>query len=228
MIAAFFDRITRLSLRFYWATLALSLIIIVLGVLALGDLNQELLPRIEFPQTVIVVQWPDAESADQFLNDVTIPLEEQLSAVEGVVNVESTTSQGFAFVIVRNEFGLDQEAVLADLEAAVDTAGLPDTAEPQLLNFSLSDLPVVTASISSSELTLAELKELVESDLQPQIADLEQVSEVQITGGQELPEEGEGEVAETAATPAPNPHRHPRSRPPAPGHHPRRSPTGRR
>src|SRR6185503_6010756 len=93
MIAAFFDRITRLSLRFYWVTLALSLIIIVLGVLALGDLNQELLPRIEFPQTVIVVQWPDAESADQFLNEVTIPLEEKLSAVEGVVNVESTTSQ---------------------------------------------------------------------------------------------------------------------------------------
>lgn len=205
MIAAFFDRITRLSLRFYWVTLALALIITILGVLALGDLNQELLPRIEFPQTVIVVQWPDAESPDQFLNDVTIPLEEQLSAIEGVVNVESTTSQGFAFVIVRNEFGLDQDAVLADIEETVNTAGLPDTAEPQVLNFSLSDLPVVIASISSSELTLPELKELVESELQPQIAALEQVSEVQVTGGQELPEEGETEVAEAAATPEPTP-----------------------
>ena len=51
-------------------------------------LNLEMLPNIEFPQTVVVAQWSDAESAEQFLEEITIPLEEAIGDVEGVVNLE--------------------------------------------------------------------------------------------------------------------------------------------
>ncbi|MCP5098272.1 MAG: efflux RND transporter permease subunit, partial [Chloroflexi bacterium] len=173
---------------------------------AMTGLNQEMLPRVEFPQTIIVAQWPDAEDADQFLEQVTIPLEDNLSIVEGVVNVESTTNPGFAFIIVRYDFGLNQERLSADLQAAVDNAGLPEGVDPELLNFSLSDLPVVVASLSSSELSLDELKTLVETDIQPRLETLDDVNQVSITGGQELPDEDAVVVAETAVSdPDPEP-----------------------
>ncbi|MEZ4641302.1 MAG: efflux RND transporter permease subunit [Chloroflexota bacterium] len=189
MISAFFDRITRLSLRFRWVTVGIAVAVLAAGGWAMTQLNLELLPRIEFPQTVVVVQWPDAESPDQFLQEVTIPLEQNLGpeSIDGVVNVESTTSAGFAFIIVRNDFGLNQEMILQDIEQAIAETGLPETAVPQVLNFSLSDLPVVVASISSGELTLAELKERVQNDLEPGLTNLERVSQVSISGGQELP-----------------------------------------
>ncbi|MBE2196974.1 MAG: efflux RND transporter permease subunit, partial [Anaerolinea sp.] len=190
MIAAFFDRITRLSLRFRWVTVGIAVLVLAAGVWAMTQLNLELLPRIEFPQTVVVVQWPDAESSAQFLEEVTIPLEENLGpdAINGVVNVESTTNTGFAFIIVRNDFGLNQEAILREIEAAVAATALPETAVSQVLNFSLNDLPVVVASISSAELTLVELKERVQTDLEPGLASLTDVSQVSVSGGQELPE----------------------------------------
>ena len=75
MLTALFDRMTRLSLRFNWLTIAISLILMVGGGLALTQLNQELLPRIEFPQTIVIAQWGEAEDANQFLEEVTIPLE---------------------------------------------------------------------------------------------------------------------------------------------------------
>ena len=56
MLANLFDAITRLALRFRWVTIGLALVIMVAGALALSDLNQELLPRIEFPQTIIIAQ----------------------------------------------------------------------------------------------------------------------------------------------------------------------------
>lgn len=190
MLVAFFDRITRLSLRFRWMTILLAAAILAAGISAMLGLNLELLPRIEFPQTFVVAQWSETESPQQFLEQVTVPLEEKLSAVDGVVNVESTTNSGFAFIIVRNEFGLDQERVLADIKTAVTTADLPPGMEtPQVLNFSLSDLPVVVASVSSSQLTLAELKDIVQTDLQPRLENLDQVSRVAVSGGQELPDE---------------------------------------
>ncbi|WP_420627963.1 efflux RND transporter permease subunit [Candidatus Leptofilum sp.] len=189
MLSNFFDRITRLSLRFRWITIALTAVILGLGIYASTQLNLELLPRVEFPQTFIIVQWGDSESSTEVLNEVTIPLEDQLAEVEGVLNVESTTNNGFAVVIVQYDFGLDQERLSADIEAAVTNANLPETAEPDIFDFSLSDLPVVVASVSSADLTLPELKTLVESDLQPSLTEVSDVSEVQIGGGQELPEE---------------------------------------
>jgi len=200
MVEAFFDRVTRLSLRFKWLTIVLAFLILVAGVFAALDLNLELLPRVEFPQTVVVAQWSEAETADDFLQEVTVPLEEALAAVDGVVNVESTTSANFAFVIVRNNFGLDQERLLSDIEAAVAAVDLPAEMEmPEVLNFSFTDLPVVSASVSSPELSLPELKALVEEELRPQLTDITEVSEVQVSGGQELPEEASPEeVAQEA------------------------------
>ncbi len=199
MLSSIFDKVTRLSIRFRWVTIAVTVLVMVFGVLAMLQLNLEMTPRVEFPQTVVVAQWPDAESPEALLEAVTKPLEAKLGEVEGVVNVESTTSSGFALVIVRNDFGMNQDLVVADIEAAVAATDLPDTMEtPQILNFSLADLPIVVASVSSSELTLAELKALVLEDLQPELAQVEEVARVVISGGQELPDESAA-PEETAA-----------------------------
>ena len=200
MLSALFDRITRGSLRFSWITIILALLLLALGVLAVGDLNQELVPRIEFPQTIVIAQWPDAEDAEQFLDEVTIPLEEAVADIDGVVNVESTTNPGFGVIIVRNEFGLNQDRIVSDIETALDEVALPEGMEtPEILNFSLSDLPIVTASVSSAELSLAELKAIVQEELIPELEQLEQVSQVTVGGGQELPDEIEAD--EIAAQP---------------------------
>ena len=190
MLTRFFDSMTRLSIRFRWVVLVLSLIILVGGIYAVTTLNMEMLPRIEFPQTIVVAQWSDAESSEQFLNEITRPLEEALGEVEGVVNLESTTSRSFAFIIVRNDFGEDQDRITEDLKAAAASVELPEGVEPpEILNFSLSDLPVVVASASSGDLSLQELKEIVANDLQPRFEAIDEIDQVAISGGQELPDE---------------------------------------
>lgn len=190
MLTKLFDSMTRLSIRFRWVLLVLSLVILGAGIYAVTTLNMEMLPRIEFPQTIIVAQWDGAESSDQFLNEITTPLEDALKNVEGVVNRESTTSKSFAFIIVRNDFGENQDRITEDLKAAVASVELPEGVEtPEILNFSLSDLPVVVASASSGALSLQELKEIVINELQPRFEDIDEIDQVAISGGQELPDE---------------------------------------
>ena len=53
---SFFTLLTRLSLRFRIVTLALVAVVSVLGVIAITQLKQELLPSVSFPQTVILTQ----------------------------------------------------------------------------------------------------------------------------------------------------------------------------
>ncbi|MFN2187714.1 MAG: efflux RND transporter permease subunit [Candidatus Promineifilaceae bacterium] len=201
MLSSFFDKITRLSIRLRWIVITVAVVVLIGGIYAMLTLNLEMLPNIEFPQTIVVAQWSDAESAEQFLEEVTIPLEEVVGEVDGVVNLESTTSHSFAFIIARSEFGLNKDSIIEDIETAVANIELPEGVEtPQVINIGLGDLPVVVASASSDALSLPELKALVEADLVPLLEDITDIEQVTISGGQELPEPAES-VNETAQEP---------------------------
>jgi multidrug efflux pump subunit AcrB len=189
MLANLFDKVTRLSLRFRWGTIVLTVVVAVLGIFGLTQLNMELLPPIDFPAMVAVTLWQGA-GAEEVLNDVTIPLEDALKDVEGIVNVESNTGQGFSAISLLSEFGLDQEVLKQEVTVALQSVSLPEGVEPpELLSFSLGDIPVVVASASSGSLSLQELKELVESEILPELESIPGVESVAVSGGQELPTE---------------------------------------
>lgn len=187
MLESLIDRITRASLRFKWVTIILSIVFIVGGVFAATQLKQELLPKIDFPQSVIFALNSGMELNDM-LDQVTIPIEDAVRDIEGVVNIESTTSSGVSVVVVLNDFGVDIDAMREELSDAVAGLSFPAGMEtPELLSFSLSDLPIAAMSFSSPELSLLELKELAEAEIVPALEAVEYVANVQVSGGQELP-----------------------------------------
>ncbi|MCB0075986.1 MAG: efflux RND transporter permease subunit [Anaerolineales bacterium] len=211
MLERAIDALTHLSIRAKWITLLLSALFMAAGAVGLTQLNQELLPKIDFPQSVIITQGSNFD-AGQMRDAVTIPLEEAIGDVEGVVNLESTTSSGLSVIIARNEFGRDQAALRDAVAEAAQAVDLPaDVDAPELLNFSLSDLPVMVVSASSPDLSLEELKALIEEEISPELLDVSQVASVDVTGGQELPEEMLASAADRAAqsavdaTPTPEP-----------------------
>ena len=83
-----FGWITRLSLRFRVITIALAVLVAVLGVIGITHLRQELIPPIEVPQTVILSQVSGMTS-DEVLVVLTQRLEEALAQVPDVANLES-------------------------------------------------------------------------------------------------------------------------------------------
>ena len=184
-----FDKITQISLKLRWFTILLSVAALILGVVALTQLNQELLPPIEFPAMVAVTFWQGA-TAEEVLDQLTIPLENAVKDIDGIVNVESRTGQGFAAISLRTEFGLDQAALKQEVTEALNSVTLPEEVDqPELLSFSLGDIPVVIASVSSGSLSLPELKELAESSIVPELETIPGVENVSVSGGQELPTE---------------------------------------
>lgn len=120
-----FDKLTRLSLRFRAITIVLVLALMSLGVISWTNLNQELLPPIELPQTIVLAQTSGMTS-NQVLEIVTKPIEDQLRDVSGIINLESETTGTFgALLVAYNNFGEDQEAIQADLQQAINQVWLP-------------------------------------------------------------------------------------------------------
>jgi hydrophobic/amphiphilic exporter-1 (mainly G- bacteria), HAE1 family len=186
MIASIIARLTRTALRFKWVTLGLALLALVAGSLALTQLKQELVPPIDFPANIVLALNQGAK-AEAMRDQVTIPIENAVQDIESVVNVQSTTSDGVAFVMIMSEFGLDQEALRAKVRDAVQGLTYPAGMKtPQLLTFGMDDMPLVYASVSADR-PLAELKGLVESDIAPALGEVPGIADVQVSGGQELP-----------------------------------------
>jgi multidrug efflux pump subunit AcrB len=189
MLRSLIDKLTRASLRFKWATIAITILVFVAGVVAFTQFNRELIPSIEFPQTVVLAFNP-GDDAESMLENVTIPIEDAVSEIDGIVNVESTTTSGVSAVIISNEFGLDQEEIRQEIQSSIDGLELPDGMDPpQLLTFSLSDMPIISASASSTELNLVELMKFGEEEIIPQLEAIPGVAAVEVTGAQLLPTE---------------------------------------
>ncbi len=122
---AFFNVLTTLSLRFRVVTISLTVVLMILGVVAVTELNQELLPPIDVPQTIILAQVSGL-TGDEVLTVVTERLEASVNNVEDVINIESTTTGAFGSVLIAfNDFGLDQERLRAELQSAVDEVWFP-------------------------------------------------------------------------------------------------------
>ena len=120
-----FSSITSLSVRFRFVTLAIAAIVSVAGIVAVTQLRQELIPSIEFPQTIVLAQVSGLTN-DQVLAVMTTRIEDALDDIPEIVNIESTTTGSFGtFVTASNDFGLNQERLRADIQDALDSVWLP-------------------------------------------------------------------------------------------------------
>ncbi len=131
------DKITRLSLRFRAVTIILVFVLMSLGVTAWTRLNQELLPPVEIPQTIILTQTSGMTS-EQVLALVTLPLETRLSQIDKIINIQSETrSTVGSFITAFNDFGLDQQALRQEIRDALREVWLPvrtlETDQPKAL-----------------------------------------------------------------------------------------------
>jgi multidrug efflux pump subunit AcrB len=122
---AIFTAITRFSLRFRYLTLLLSVAVLVAGGIAVTQLNQELLPPVEFPQTIVLAQV-SGQTSEEVLAVLTERLEAQLSTIPEVVNIESTTTGAFGAVLtLLSDFGIDRDQLLSDIRTGIDSVWLP-------------------------------------------------------------------------------------------------------
>ncbi|HMN11313.1 MAG TPA: efflux RND transporter permease subunit [Bellilinea sp.] len=121
----FFDSITRLSIRFKWITIAITVVLLGLGVYSALDLKVELLPDIDVPSTFVIARSNGNTDGNLMLQAYTAPMENEVANNEDFTNIESTTTTGFVFVQFFNEFGLDQEQIRTELQAALDAIELP-------------------------------------------------------------------------------------------------------
>lgn len=166
-------------------TLLLAGALFVAGILAWGNLKQELLPDIEFPVITVIAPLPGAGAAD-VAEQVTKPIERAISGVPRLESLQSTSANSLALVVAQFSFGSDVKEIRASIEQNLQNAGLPGTVDPQVSALNINASPVIIASIAAtSQDGLARAAEIARTEIEPALLGLEGVGSVDVTGGEQ-------------------------------------------
>ncbi|SBS72971.1 efflux RND transporter permease subunit [uncultured Microbacterium sp.] len=162
----------------------ITIVAAIFGGLALTSLKQELIPSIEFPQLSVLTTYPGA-SPDVVNNDVSTPIETAIQAVPGLESTIATSTTNASIIQASFTYGTDLATAEQKILQAINRikSDLPESVEPNVVSFSLDDLPVIALAITGYD-----DERTIESQLQasviPDLEDLAGVSAAQIIGGQ--------------------------------------------
>jgi len=177
-------KVTRFAVHRPIFTIMLTVIVIILGGVSLMRLPIDLMPDITYPTLSISTEYENA-SPEEMEELVTRPMEEAISAVPGVEEVSSISTEGVSNVRPTFSWGTDLDAAANDIRDRLDRVipRLPEDAQrPRLRKFDLASFPILILG-ASSNLDPVELRRLIDDQVKYRIERVPGVAALDVHGG---------------------------------------------
>jgi hydrophobic/amphiphilic exporter-1 (mainly G- bacteria), HAE1 family len=168
-------------------TVALTVSVIVFGVLAYFRLPVSDLPAIDYPVIQVQVNYPGA-TPETMANNVATPLERQFMQIPGLELVTSNNAQGHTSFVLQFDLNKSLDGAATDVQAAITRASgqlpvdLPSP--PTFTKTNPNDQPIMYIAIVSDTETEGQLYDYANTQIGERISILPGVSQVGIYGTQ--------------------------------------------
>ncbi len=165
-------------------TIMVVLIVILLGVVSLLRLPIDLMPDISYPTLSVSCSYSNA-GPEEIEELITRPIEQAMSAVPGVEEVSSVSSEGQSSVRITFSWGTDLDAAANDIRDRLDRVvrQLPEEVDrPTLRKFDMASFPVLILG-ASSKLDPIQTRQILEDEVQYRLERVPGVASVDISGG---------------------------------------------
>ena len=176
--------ITKLILRRPVSTFLAVLSLLFFGFIAFTTMKMELLPDMNFPYMIVSTVYPGAspEDIDEL---VSKPIEEEVSLLPDVEEVQSRSLENVSMVIIRYRYGTNMDRAYDKLKKKLDVlkADLPSDAEaPSYTEFDINAQAGMVLAVSDK--TKGNLYNYVKNRIEPEMEKLSSVASVSLSGGQ--------------------------------------------
>lgn len=161
-------------------------VLILFGLISYNQLSYNLLPKFEANVVSVMTTYRGA-SADEVETNVTKHIEDAVSAIEGLDQINSTSQEGVSSVIIQLKQGISVDLAQQEAQRKVEQviSLLPDDADRPVINkFSTDEIPVLRMGVTAN-LSPSELYDLIDDKLKPQLSNVTGVGQVTIIGGTE-------------------------------------------
>ncbi|MGM0530601.1 MAG: efflux RND transporter permease subunit [Bacteroidota bacterium] len=176
-------KLTTLALNNRNTILLLALAILGFGIFSYRTLPKELMPEVVIPTIMVQAPYPGNPPID-IENLITRPLEKEIESVDGIEELNSTSSQGFSLILVEFNTDVNIDKALQDVKDAVDKAerDLPEDLQndPSVQDIDFSEFPIININLSGNY-SIDALNDYGEY-FEDEIEEINQISSVDIQG----------------------------------------------
>jgi HAE1 family hydrophobic/amphiphilic exporter-1 len=176
--------IPRLAIHRPVTMFMISFVVVLLGAISLTRLPVDLMPESEFPSITVRVNYSGVGPLEME-ELVTRPIEQAVSAIAGLEQVNSTSSEGSSMVRLTFAWGTDLNEAADEVRTRVDRVRgrLPEDADaPNIFKFDSNSMPIMGIGVEG-DYDAVTLREIAENDLSPRLERVAGVASVTIDGG---------------------------------------------
>ncbi|HEU4564897.1 MAG TPA: efflux RND transporter permease subunit, partial [Gemmatimonadaceae bacterium] len=165
-------------------TIVSMVALVVFGLVALVRLDTDEFPELDAPIVFVAIGYPGA-SPEQVEREVVERVEDRISAISGLDELRSTSTDGFAQIIVQFRFEKPVDEAAQDVRDAISAVRgqLPqEILEPIIQRFDPNQFPIISLALTSSALTPAQLTQLADQTIGGDLRAIAGVAQVNIAG----------------------------------------------
>ena len=173
--------ITRFVLKRPVTVLMALLCLIVFGISSVFNATLEQMPDMDQPMMIIMANYSGAspEDMDEL---VTQLIEDQVSTLEGVKSMSSSTSEGRSMIMLEYDYDTDMDEAYSDLTKSLNSIrDLPDDVEPTVMEMNNNAQASMMLTIANP--SQENLYDYVDQKIVPELEKLSTVAEVSTMGG---------------------------------------------
>ncbi|WP_397590097.1 efflux RND transporter permease subunit [Sphingorhabdus sp.] len=180
-----FNNISAWSIRNPVVPIVLFVALTLAGIMAFINMDVQNDPDIEFPVVVVSISQPGA-APTEITTQITQKVESAIRSVQGVRNIDATSTEGNTTISAEFEIGDDINAAVSEVKNAVDQirSDLPDgILEPQIFKVATSSDPIAYFAVEASDMTLEQLSWFVDDSVARRLLAVEGMASVSRNGG---------------------------------------------
>ena len=173
--------VTRFVLKRPVTVLMALLCLIVFGISSVFNATLEQMPDMDQPMMIIMANYSGAspEDMDEL---VTQLIEDQVSTLEGVKSMSSTTSEGRSMIMLEYDYDTDMDEAYSDLTKSLNSIrDLPDDVEPTVMEMNNNAQASMMLTIANP--SQENLYDYVDQKIVPELEKLSTMAEVSTMGG---------------------------------------------
>lgn len=180
-------RISAWAIRNPIPVVLLFILLTVSGVVAFMRMPIQMFPNVALPIIAVTVTQNGA-APSEMENQVTRPIENALTGVAGIKNINSTVTLGASTTTLEFEFGTELQKATDDVRTVIERTrvDLPQGIDPPTVQrVDLDSAPVVTYAVSAPQMGDTELAWFIDNEVTRALQSQKGVGQVSRIGGAE-------------------------------------------
>lgn len=176
--------LSKISVKKPMTVLVAVVLVLVLGIVSFFKMTPDLLPNMDFPYAVIMTTYA-GQTPEAVETTVSKPLEQSMSAIDGVKEITSTSSDNYSLLMIEFEDGTNMDSATVDMRSSLDTikGNWPDgVGTPHLIKINPNILPVAMTAVDFEGKSQTELSDYVTNELLNELEGIDGVASVSDKG----------------------------------------------